>query len=54
MGQFVQRVDDVGQSGALATQRLRLFGVVPDIGIFQLPVYLLQPVPLVSIVKGTP
>jgi hypothetical protein len=39
---------------ALSAQRLGLFRIVPDIGIFQLAAYLFQPVFLAGVVKDTP
>jgi hypothetical protein len=53
----VQPLDDIDdglQLGALLSARLRLFRVVPDIRIFQLPAYLFELFLLFSIVKGTP
>jgi hypothetical protein len=53
-GQIVQRGYDGGQAGSLTAQCLRLFGIAPDVGIFQLPVYFFEPVVLVCVVKDTP
>jgi hypothetical protein len=47
-------VDVLFQTGALAAQGLGVFGVVPDIGVFQLPVYFFQAFALGFVVKDTP
>jgi hypothetical protein len=39
---------------ALAAEGLRAFGVVPDVGAFQLPVYFFKTFDLVVEVKDTP
>jgi hypothetical protein len=47
-------VDVLLQAGALATQGLGVFGVVPDVGVFQLPIYFFQALALGFVVKDTP
>ena len=42
------------QAGAFAAQVLRVFGVVPDVGAFQLPGYFLKTLFLRVVVKDTP
>ena len=46
--------DDLFELRALAAQGLRVFGVVPDLGAFQLPVYFLETFDLGIEVKDTP
>jgi len=47
-------VDVLLQAGALTAQGLRVLGVVPDIRVFQLPVYFFQALALGIVVKDTP
>ena len=53
-GKVVDGFDDQRQHRALATQALRVFGLVPDAGVFQLAVYFDQTIMLVIVVKDTP
>jgi len=53
----VERVQggyDGFETCAFTAQLLGLFRLVPDLGIFQFPVYFLEPVAFVCIVKDTP
>jgi len=50
----VDAVDDLFQRGALAAEVLRPFGVVPDVGAFQLAVYFFQALDFGVVVKDTP
>jgi len=52
--QVIQGVDDQRQRGALAAQVLRVFGVVPDAGVFEFAVYFDQTIMLMIVVKDTP
>jgi hypothetical protein len=52
--QVIQGVDDQGQSGAFAAQVLCVFGVVPDVRVFEFAVYFDQTIMLVIVVKDTP
>jgi len=47
-------MDDGLETGPFTPQRLRLFRVAPDIRVFELPVYLFEPVAPVNVVKDTP
>jgi hypothetical protein len=47
-------VDDLLERRAFTAQGLRAFGVVPDVGAFQLPVYFFETFDLVVEVKYTP
>jgi hypothetical protein len=47
-------VDVLLQAGAFAAQCLGVFGVVPDIRVFQLPVYFFKALALGFVVKDTP
>jgi hypothetical protein len=47
-------VDGLVQEGTFAAQLLRVFGVVPDVRIFQLAVYFFQAFALGIVVKDTP
>ena len=40
--------------GAFAAQCLGAFGVVPDVGAFQLPVYFFETLDFAVVVKDTP
>jgi hypothetical protein len=58
---FGQAIKDGGdaahglfQAGTLAAQGLGIFGVVPDIGVFQFPGYFFQTLFLGVVVKDTP
>jgi hypothetical protein len=54
---FAQRADaddDLLERGALAAEGLRVLGVVPDLGAFQLPVYFFETFDLLVEVKDTP
>jgi hypothetical protein len=42
------------QLGAFTPQILRIFRVVPDVGVFELAVYFDQPIMLLIVVKDTP
>jgi len=60
-GGFGQPVEDGGdaayrllEAGTLAAQGLGVFGVVPDIGVFQFPGYFFQTLFLGVVVKDTP
>ena len=53
-GQLADAVDDLFQQRALAAQGLRAFGVVPDVGVFQLAVDFFQTLDLGVVVKDTP
>ncbi|GAB3048920.1 hypothetical protein GCM10027214_08760 [Stenotrophomonas tumulicola] len=60
-GRFHQAVKDVGdatnglvQLGTLAAEVLRVFGIVPDVRVFQLPGYFFQAFFLDVVVKDTP
>ncbi|ANB03960.1 hypothetical protein ECTOBSL9_3218 [Ectothiorhodospira sp. BSL-9] len=50
----LQVVDDAFQVGTLLAQGLCLVRVVPDIGVFQFPVYFFQAFALGIEVKDTP
>jgi len=54
IGQFADAVDGLVEQRALAAQRLRAFGLVPDIGVFQLAVDFFQTLTLGVVVKDTP
>jgi hypothetical protein len=51
---LIQRRDDAIKARALAAQFLCLDRIIPDFGVFQLPAYFFEPVPLLSVVKDTP
>ncbi|MCS3463519.1 hypothetical protein M2374_001636 [Citrobacter sp. JUb117] len=51
---MVERVDNGLKGRTLFAQRLRAFGFVPDIRLFQLGVYFFQTLFLGIIVKDTP
>ena len=53
-GQVADAVDGLVQQRALAAQRLRAFGVVPDVGVFQFAVDFFQTLDLGVVVKDTP
>jgi hypothetical protein len=52
--QLFQRIDDFFQLSTLLAQRLGAFGIVPDIGLFQLALDLGQTFAFVFEVKDTP
>jgi hypothetical protein len=52
--ELVEPADDAVELGALASQFLGAFGVLPDGGVFELAQDLGQPLALSVIVKGTP
>jgi hypothetical protein len=52
--EIVDGVDDQRQGRALTPQILGVFGVVPDVRVFQLAVYFDQPIMLLIVVKDTP
>jgi hypothetical protein len=52
--QVADPVDRLVQQRTLAAQRLRAFGVVPDIGVFQFAVDFFQTLDLGVVVKETP
>jgi hypothetical protein len=52
--QVADAVDRLVQQRTLASQRLRAFGIVPDVGIFQLAVDFFQALDLGVVVKETP
>ncbi|GAB6424868.1 hypothetical protein bcgnr5379_62020 [Bacillus cereus] len=54
LGEGADAVDDLFQRGALAAEVLRPFGVVPDVGAFQLAVYFFQTLDFGVVVKDTP
>jgi len=54
IGQFTDAVDGLVEQRTLAAQRLRAFGLVPDIGVFQLAVDFFQTLTLGVVVKDTP
>jgi hypothetical protein len=47
-------VDVLFQAGTFAAQGLGILGVVPDIRVFELPVYFFQALALGFVVKDTP
>ncbi len=51
---IVDGLDDLRQHGAFAAQVLCVFGVVPDVRVFELAVYFDQTIMLVIVVKDTP
>ncbi|OAT55542.1 hypothetical protein M989_00941 [Kluyvera georgiana ATCC 51603] len=51
---MVEGIDDRFKGRTLFAQRLRAFGFVPDIRLFQLGVYFFQTLFLSIIVKDTP
>jgi len=51
---LVEGIDNSLERGTLFTQRLRTFGFVPDIRLFQLGVYFFQTLFLGAVVKDTP
>jgi len=53
-GQLADAVDGLVEQRALAPQRLRAFGVVPDVRVLQLAFYFLQALALGVVVKETP
>jgi len=54
MVQGADAVDDPVELGALLAELLRAFGVVPDVRVFQLAGYFLEPFGLGVVVKDTP
>ncbi len=52
--QVADAVDGLVQQRAFAAQRLRAFGVVPDVGTFQLAIDFFQTLDLGVVVKDTP
>ncbi len=52
--EFVERLDDGRQAGAGLAQRAGLVRVLPDFGVFQLLLYVVQLAALVVEVKDTP
>ena len=54
VGQRADAADHLVQRGTLAAQGLGAFGIVPDVGAFQLPVYFLETFDLEVEVKDTP
>ncbi|MDT4826309.1 hypothetical protein FQZ97_596180 [compost metagenome] len=52
--QVVEGFDDLRQLGAFTAEILRVFGVVPDVRIFELAVYFDQAIMLLIVVKDTP
>jgi hypothetical protein len=44
----------VFETGPFPAKLLGFFGIVPDVGVFQLPAYFLEAVALGLVVKGTP
>jgi hypothetical protein len=53
-GQRPDAVDRLVEQGAFAAQRLRPFGIVPDIRVFQFALYFFQALALGVVVKDTP
>jgi hypothetical protein len=53
-GQVVDGFDDLRQRGALTAQALGVFGLVPDVRVFELAVYFDETIMLVIVVKDTP
>ena len=54
---FVQdadAVDDAIELGALLAELLRALGIVPDVRVFELAAYFLEPLALGIVVKDTP
>jgi len=51
---LIERINDSFQRGTLFAQRLRAFGFVPDVRLFQLGVYFFETLFLRIIVKDTP
>ena len=54
LGELADAADGLVQRRTLAAQRLRAFGVVPDIRVFQLPVVFLETLYFRVVVKDTP
>ena len=52
--QLVQAADDLFQFGALASELLRAFRVVPDARLFELAGYFFETLVLVVVIKDTP
>jgi len=53
-GQIVDGFDDLCQGGALTAQALGVFGLVPDVRVFEFAVYFDETIMLVIVVKDTP
>ncbi|KGK83801.1 hypothetical protein DP64_09360 [Stutzerimonas degradans] len=53
-GEVVDGLDDLRQGGALTAQILRVFGVIPDVRIFEFAVYFDETIMLLIVVKDTP
>jgi DNA-binding PucR family transcriptional regulator len=54
LAHLIKRINDGLKGGTLFTQRLRAFGFVPYVRLFQLGVYFFQTLFLGIIVKDTP
>src|SRR5690606_24697034 len=54
IGQVADAVDGLVEQGALAPQRLRALGVVPDVRVLELALYFLEALALRVVVKETP
>ncbi|MCY1276206.1 hypothetical protein D9M70_248650 [compost metagenome] len=53
-GEVVQGLDDLRQLGAFTAEVLGVFGVVPDVGVFEFAVYFDETIMLLIVVKDTP
>ncbi|CCJ81004.1 hypothetical protein BN134_1731 [Cronobacter dublinensis 1210] len=51
---MIQRLDDSFKGRTLFAERLRAFGLVPDVRLFQLGVYFFKTLFLGIVVKDTP
>ena len=54
LGEVPDAVHHLLELRAFATQGLCIFGVVPDVGAFQLPVYFFETFDFAVVVKDTP
>ena len=54
LGETIDGADDRFQPGALPTEFLRAFRLVPDAGLFEFARYFLQALVLVGVIKDTP
>ncbi|KRW69392.1 hypothetical protein AO741_18835 [Pseudomonas sp. TTU2014-105ASC] len=52
--EVIDGFDDLRQGGALAAQVLGVFGIVPDVRVFEFAVYFDEAIMLLIVVKDTP
>ncbi len=53
-GEVVDGLDDLRQGGALTAKVLGVFGIVPDVRVFEFAVYFDETIMLLIVVKDTP